>query len=724
MRRKRTVWIYLSLISGFTLVILWIISRGRLLEKGITHVTNDNQWQLLQNSFLHNFGHPLAILLIQIVIIILVARLFSWICRKIDQPEVIGEIAAGIVLGPSLLGLYFPSVQAAIFPPDSLGNLQFLSQIGLILFMFVIGMELDLNVIKNQAKEAVVISHASILVPFTLGVGLAYYLYPMFAPAKIPFLSFGLFMGISMSITAFPVLARIVQERGIHKTTLGAVVITCAAVDDISAWSLLAIVIALVKAGSLLTALPTLVFAVIYVYLMFKMVKPFLKRVGDIYTSRDTLDKAVVAIFFIVLILSAYTTEILGIHALFGAFMAGVIMPENRKFKQLFIEKVEDVALVLLLPLFFVYTGLRTQVGLLNDASLWISCGLIIVVAITGKFAGSAVAARIVGQSWKDSLTIGALMNTRGLVELVALNIGYDLGIITPGIFTMLVIMALFTTFMTAPALNLIDKVFKKPAPIALPGDVQVPKNRILISFGNPEMGRTLLRMANSLIRKETRLQITVLHFFSGNLFSQMRVEDIEKRSFEPVMEEAGTAGITVETIFRVSEDIEDDIASEANQGYDLLLIGIGHSIFEGSALGNMLRHTTHALDPRWIYTRLVNRKKLSWEYHLDDRTGAILSGTKIPVGVFINRGLSALKTVLIVLQSDEDIFLKEYADRMISVESVRSGILDVRTKQNISSEKLRNPDLLIISLEGWKNVKIPKSSGIENDPSVLIIRP
>ncbi len=294
--------------------------------------------------------------------------------------------------------------------------------------MFVVGMELDLKVLRHQAHEAVVVSHASIIIPFTLGMGLAYFIYGSFAPQGVSFIAFGLFLGISMSITAFPVLARIVQKRGIHKTRMGTVVITCAAADDISAWSLLAAVIAIVKAGSFLSSLPTILLAMGYVFIMLKLVRPFLKRIGDLHSSRENLSKPVVAIFFLVLLLSSYATEIIGIHALFGAFMAGAIMPENRKFKQIFIEKVEDVALVLLLPLFFVYTGLRTQIGLLDDPYLWKICGMVILVAVAGKFAGSALAAKFIGQNWKDSLSIAALMNTRGLVELVALNIGLRSG--------------------------------------------------------------------------------------------------------------------------------------------------------------------------------------------------------------------------------------------------------------------------------------------------------
>ncbi len=357
---------YVTITGGFSIIIYWILSKGKILEEGRDVVlvpVKNSQWIEFLNSMLHNLQHPLAILLGQIITIIIVARFFGWIFRKIGQPTVIGEIIAGIVLGPSLLGMYFPEFSLALFPVASLGNLQFLSQIGLILFMFVIGMELDLKVLKNKANDAVVISHASIVIPFALGVGLAYFVYHRFAPQGIEFLSFSLFMGIAMSITAFPVLARIVQERGIHKTKLGTIVITCAAADDITAWCILAAVIAIVKAGSFVSSLYVIGLAIGYVVIMLFVVKPFLKRIGDLYRTKNKLNKPVVAIFFLTLIMSSYTTEIIGIHALFGAFMTGAIMPDIAKFKAIFIEKVEDVSVILLLPLFFVFTGLNLAIS-------------------------------------------------------------------------------------------------------------------------------------------------------------------------------------------------------------------------------------------------------------------------------------------------------------------------------------------------------------------------
>ena len=242
--------------------------------------------------------------------------------------------------------------------------------------------------------------------------------------------------------------------------------ITCAAGDDVTAWCILAALIAIVKAGSSVSTLFTLAMVVSYLLIMLFVVRPLLKRLGTIYNKKEVVSKPMMAIVFLTLILSSYATEVIGIHALFGAFMAGVVMPQGMSFRKIVTEKLEDVSLVLLLPLFFVFTGLRTHIGLLSQGNLWVTCGWIILIAVAGKFGGSTLAAKAVGQSWKDSLSIGALMNTRGLMELVVLNIGYDLGILSPEVFTMMVIMALVTTFMTSPLLTLINWLFpeKKPA--------------------------------------------------------------------------------------------------------------------------------------------------------------------------------------------------------------------------------------------------------------------
>ncbi len=413
------------------------------------------------DQFVNNIKYPLSILLLQVIVILVTSRVFGILFKKLGQQTVIGEIIAGIFLGPSILGWLFPHLSSIIFPPNSFISLQFLSQIGLAFFMFVIGMELDLNKIKSKTHDAVLISHVSIIFPFFLGSCLSYFIFQDLAPGNINFMSFALFMGIAMSITAFPVLARIIKERGLTKTPLGILTITCAAADDVTAWCLLAAVIAIVKAGSVTSSLFTIGLAIAYIIVMIYVIKPWLQKVSDKRLKNERIDKTVVGISFFVLLMSAYFTELIGIHALFGSFIAGVIMPNNLRFKEMLTDKVEDVSTILLLPIFFAFTGLRTQIGLLNEGHLWIICLVVILVAITGKLLGSAIAAKIVGRSWKESLSIGVLMNTRGLMELVVLNIGYDLGILGPEIFAIMVIMALTTTFMTGPLLDTINYFFR-----------------------------------------------------------------------------------------------------------------------------------------------------------------------------------------------------------------------------------------------------------------------
>ncbi len=754
MKKFKNSFFYIGVIGGFSALMYWTVLLGAKLEQGRNIVileTGKSQWQNFMDSLVHNLEHPLAILLAQIVTIIFVARFFGWICKKIGQPTVIGEIIAGIVLGPSLIGMYFPEFSSALFPTQSLGNLQFLSQIGLILFMFVIGMELDLKVLKNKAHEAVVISHASIIIPFALGMGLAYFIYESFAPQGVQFLSFGLFLGIAMSITAFPVLARIVQERGLHKTRLGTIVITCAAADDITAWCLLAAVIAIVKAGSFVSALYIIGLAAAYVLLMIKVVRPFLKRVGDLHSTRENLSKPIVAIFFLTLIISSYATEVIGIHALFGAFMAGAIMPENTRFRSIFIEKVEDVALVLLLPLFFVFTGLRTEIGLLNDPFLWKVTGLIILVAVVGKFIGSALAAKFVGQNWKDSLTIGALMNTRGLMELVVLNIGYDLGVLTPEIFAMMVIMALVTTFMTGPSLDFINWIFKTKSVEASQEITEMSKYRILVSFGNPERGKSLLRLASGLTKKlSENTSITVMHLTSSNEMHQFNTEEYEAESFAPIIQESKDLNQKIITLYKASNDIDTDIAEVANKGnFDLLLIGVGQSIYEGSLLGKILGFTTKIINPEKLINQVTGKESLFETSPFDDRTKTILGKSDISVGVLVDKGLEKIDQVFIPIFSEKDIYLILFAQKLIrnsgsqitivdaegqiknnseikelirAIEQFAPNHINLINERVIEKDFLKQNHLMIISANSWKKLIETKSVWLSDIPSTLIL--
>ncbi|MBS1783336.1 MAG: cation:proton antiporter [Bacteroidetes bacterium] len=453
-RSALSIFVFLLLI----ILIIAIIQAGKSLEISSALVNpkaSVNDFQI----WLEGLHHPFAIFLFQLIVIIGMSQLLGWIFGRFGQPSVMGEIIAGILLGPSFLGSISPHFFNVLFPKESLTHINMLSQIGLVLFMFVIGMELDLRLVKAKVRSAVYISNVSILLPFSLGVLLSYFLYKRFALAHIPFYAFALFIGVAMSITAFPVLARIIRERKIAATTYGAIAMTSAAANDITGWCLLAFVIAIVKAGSITSSIFTLFATIIYVSLMLVVVKKLLCRLACIKAETKEMKASTLAVIFSTMLISAYCSEIIGIHALFGAFIAGVVMPEEWSFRQLIIHKIEDVALVLLLPLFFVFTGLRTEIGVLADPSLWGLCLLVVAIAIIGKLGGSAIAARIKGETWLDSIAIGALMNTRGLMELIILNIGFDLGILSPEIFTIFVVMALVTTLLTCPILSLLNRI-------------------------------------------------------------------------------------------------------------------------------------------------------------------------------------------------------------------------------------------------------------------------
>lgn len=406
-------------------------------------------------TFFASLQQPIPILLLQIVTIIIIARVLGFLFERMNQPAVIGEMVAGILLGPSLLGIAAPHVEAFLFPTAAMDILKMLSQLGVILFMFSVGLELDLSTLRRKAHAAVMVSHAGILMPFLLGTAFALFLYPRLALSDIPFSAFGLFIGITMSITAFPVLARILEERGLSRSQIGVTAIACAAVDDATAWCGLAIVVAVVKSSGMNEALLTILLTVAFVAVMLLLIKPSVGYLLEKLQIDGAPGRSSLAIIFAFLFTSALITEAIGIHALFGAFLAGIVLSPAVNLSKHLKQNIEMFTSTFLLPLFFAYTGLRTQIGLLSSWQSWLICIGIILVAITGKFGGSMLAARLTGMSWFDSASIGALMNTRGLMELIALNIGYDLGILSPQIFAMMVLMALCTTYMTSPLLSL-----------------------------------------------------------------------------------------------------------------------------------------------------------------------------------------------------------------------------------------------------------------------------
>ena len=399
----------------------------------------------------------LPLLLVQIVVILVAARLTGALVRRLGQPQVVGEMIAGIALGPSLLGAQAPQVTALLFPTGSLGFLNTLSQIGLVVFMFLVGLELDPKVVRERGRSALLISHASIVAPFLLGTALAIVLYPTLAGTRVTFTGFALFMGAAMSVTAFPVLARILAERRLIRTPIGAVAIACAAIDDVTAWCILAAVVVIVRAtgggaaGAELPLWVTLGGSAVFVAFMLTAGKRALRVLETRYAARGRVTQDMIAVLMLATLASAWITERLGIHALFGAFLVGAVAPKSEGFVHAVLERFEDVMVVLLLPLFFAFTGLRTEITLIEGANGWLVCALVIAVAVAGKVGGSAIAARATAMPWRDATVIGILLNTRGLMELVILNVGLDIGVISRELFAMMVLMALATTFMTTP---------------------------------------------------------------------------------------------------------------------------------------------------------------------------------------------------------------------------------------------------------------------------------
>jgi Kef-type K+ transport system membrane component KefB len=406
-----------------------------------------------------NLTSPLSSLLLQILLVLVTARVCGRLLSFLAQPQVIGEVLAGICLGPSLFQAVAPATHAFLFPPGSVARLYFLSQIGILLFMFIVGLEVDIKIFRTKARSAIVISIASIVVPLALGTALAMFLFQEYGSPEKGRPAFLLFMGIAMSITAFPVLARIIhiQEQGLARTPVGTLAITCAAVDDVTAWCLLALVVGLVQSGSGMGAVTTITLSLLYSLFMLFVARPFLRQRLAVTPVAQPLPGGLLASVFIALLLSAWMAELIGIHALFGAFLIGVTLSEQNHLKDRLIAGLQDITAVILLPLFFAFTGLRTQIGLLDDLRSWLVCGLVLFVAIAGKFGGATIAARCTEHSWRTACILGALMNTRGLVELIVLNLGYDLGILSPKMFTIMMIMAVTTTFMAGPLVRILQ---------------------------------------------------------------------------------------------------------------------------------------------------------------------------------------------------------------------------------------------------------------------------
>ncbi|MDR0371520.1 MAG: cation:proton antiporter [Prevotellaceae bacterium] len=752
-------WIFfLSMLLIFFIGAYTVVQQGKQQEQEpeIISVTHEDvpagQFQAFLDSLAENITAPIALLLLQILAILIVARIFSFIFVKIGQPTVIGEILAGIILGPSLLGVIFPDAYYFLFDPSSLGNLYILSQIGLVLFMFVIGLELNFDDLRQKMGETFAISTASIIIPFLFGMILSFFVYKEFASGQTDFLSFSLFIGISMSITAFPVLARIVQEKGLTKTSLGSLSIAGAAVNDVVAWCLLAAVIAITKTGSFVSSLYTIGFAVVYTSLMLLVVRPFLKKLASVYKNSELINKSIVAFLFLILIGSAFITQLIGIHALFGAFLVGVIMPQDMNFRKILMEKIEDVASTLFLPLFFVYTGLQTNIGLLNSPYLWGICLIFILVAVGGKFIGSAAAARFFGESWYNSLSLGMLMNTRGLMELIVLNIGYEMGILPESVFVMLVIVALVTTFMTTPGMSLINWFFP-PKRERIIREKALGVFNVLISIGNPASGKSLFRVAKTVLNGyKNSLSITALHITPGTDTNPMYGEQFSEESFLPIREVAQDTSIPLSTKYKVADNIEADITKYVNQNeFDFLLVGAGVSLGDNA----INKRTKLFKKLSWLNRKInymLNRRAIFYPgTTVKDKVQYFVEHSDCSVGILINRGYTNSETTLILLQEVNDVFLLRYARRMLrnnpnvhitiidlnkvlssnktaleyydrELKSIFAASIKISRIKELTTDLFSRFNFMLVSYQAWEHFSENSNNEFVNIPTTLII--
>ncbi|RCJ28624.1 sodium:proton antiporter [Nostoc minutum NIES-26] len=623
--------------------------------------------------------HTVILVLIEVLIVIGLSRLAGLVFKSIKQPLVIGEIVAGIMLGPSLFGLVAPHLAATLFPAETLPFLNVLSQVGLIFFMFLIGLELNPKYLSGQLEVAVLTSHVSILVPFSLGTLLALLLYPLVSNASVSFTAFALFLGAAMSITAFPVLARIITENNLQGTRLGTLALTCAAVDDVTAWCLLAVAIAVAKEGSVISAFPTIIQSLVYIVFILTVGRWFLQRLERHYQRTKRLSQLLVALIYMGVVASALIAEVIGIHLIFGAFLLGAAMPKNADLVRELAEKTEDFVLVFLLPVFFAYSGLRTQIGLLNRPNLWLLCALVLAVAIAGKYIGTYVAARVSGINNREASALGWLMNTRGLTELIVLNIGLELGVISPLVFTMLVIMALVTTFMTSPLLEwtypkrLIRLDIVEPEPqekIATTNDGESSRPyRILVPVANPSTQKGLLQLAVaialndqqpavvnplSLIELEEDYAFESTPVEANRLIAQRRaqLEDLINTLEPPIIRSY------VHPIVRTSSNVARETAEIAKiEQPDLILVGWHRPAFSNNRLGG--------------------------------RVGQILSTAPVDVAVFVDRGGEQLEKLLVPYSANihDDLALILALRLLINRDTSMLQILQVVAENHIQDE-------------------------------------
>ena len=703
------------------------LPEGTSLPQGATTLSpagGTSPWQSFVVSVRTHAASDIGMLLIQLVVILLVVRVVGWLFARLHQPTVIGEILAGILLGPSLLGAVWPEAMETLFPAHSLGNLELLSQFGLILFMFTIGMELRMKDLKGQAQQAFIISQSGIIFPFILGIVLTYGLYsrPELLSEGSSFLSLSLFVGISLSITAFPVLA-----------------LSTAAMGDIVAWLMLAAIMAVSQGGSFTSALYNMLFLALYLAVIFGILRPLFGLLGRRVRHREVLSKSLMGLIFILLMASAYFTEIMSMHALFGAFMLGLVMPENLDFRVIVKEKVEDVALLLLLPLFFVSSGLRTELGLVNTPQLWGLFLICTLVAVVGKMGGTYLAARSCGIQRRESLYLGAYMNTRGLMELVVLRIGLDLGVLSPVLFTILVMMTLVTTIMTAPTLQLIDWLLKKKK---TPQSQEYTTGQVLISFGRAETGVTLLEFFHRLCGGTSpQVACTLMHVTTDTDISTIDADHYYASSFAAPMEMAKQLDLSVERKYEIAESVPEAVLSHANHiQSNLLLLGASVNLSQDKKDRDLVAYSDK-LTRRWkvVTGRRRQAKKEQSSHSFEEIIDTFAHEAPCSVGIYVDNGQTPIAHPLVLMQRPEDQELllvaeqvTEHADSPITLMPLSSHIAKLTTELADRVSWVGEPfaeqvdlsayDFAFIAYDAWATLTPAQHELLQQLPSYLIL--
>ncbi len=621
------------------------------------------------------------LVLIEVLIVIGMSRLIGLALEWIKQPLVIGEIVAGIMLGPSLFGWVAPNLAATLFPRSTVPFLNVLSQVGLIFFMFLIGLELEPKYLKGKTNVAILTGFISVLVPFALATLLALLLYPLLSHGNVSFTAFALFLASATSMTAFPVLARIITEKNLQATYLGTLALTSAAVNDLVAWCLLAVAIAVAREGSIGGAWHTIIALLLYIGFMMTVGRSFLQRLAIYYRRTKRLNQLLLALIYMGVVASALITELIGIHLIFGAFLLGTIMPKNAGLVREIAGKTKDFVLIFLLPVFFAYSGLRTQIGLINSPELWLLCGLVLFVAIAGKYTSTYIAARFSGIEKREASALGWLMNTRGLTELIVLNIGLSLGVITPLLFTMLVIVALVTTFMTSPLLEWtyptrligLDVVEKEDEPeasreiatIASYGQIY----RILVPVANPSTQKGLVQLAVAIalnyqqptaVHPLSLIELSEDYAFESTPIEANRLIEERRQQLEELIDtlEPPSTRSYVHPIIRISSNVAQETAEIAElKPADLILVGWHRPAFSNNRLGG--------------------------------RVGQILTTAQVDVAVFIDRGKKRLENLLVPYSANihDDLALILALRLLINRDTCLLKILQVVSENRVKNE-------------------------------------